>query len=169
MLKISFSTFFLSMVWLLHTQNFMFTRPALHVFCKKTSQIFDKIDQTKYSFKSIESFASFKKRTSIFRSKLNMKLCFTFLNFWFFYFHCLTHSAMTHWLTGVTARRYYCIWRVEKYPGQECLRVNDQLLMLSCSERKYIDYIISNLIMKIPTYEVHSILEAIMDDEGVNW
>ena len=32
-----------------------------------------------------------------------------------------------------------------------------------------IDYIIWNQIMKILTYKVHSILKAIMDDEGVNW
>ena len=34
---------------------------------------------------------------SLLRSKLNIKLCFTFVNFWSFYFHCLSHSAMTMW------------------------------------------------------------------------
>ena len=63
-------------------------------FLRITSQIFDKIDQTKYSFKNIDSFASFKKRMSLFRLKLNIKLCFTFVNFWSFYFHCLSHSAL---------------------------------------------------------------------------
>ena len=61
-------------------------------FLRITSQILDKIDQTKYSLKSIDSFAPFKKRMSIFRSKLKIKWCFTFLNFWSFYFHCLSHS-----------------------------------------------------------------------------
>ena len=80
MLKISFSTFFLSMVWLLYTQNFMFTRPALHVFFVQiTSQIFDKIDQTKYlQKKSMDSFVSFKKRMSIFSIKTEHKIMFYF-------------------------------------------------------------------------------------------
>ena len=63
-------------------------------FLQITSQIFEKNDQTKYSFKNIDSFASFKKRMSLFPSKLSIKLCFTFVNFWSFYFNCLSHSAL---------------------------------------------------------------------------
>ena len=54
-----------------------------------------------------------------------------------------------------------------KKKTQEYARVNDQ--MLSFRKHNLIDYIIWNQIMKIPTYKVHSILKAIMDDEGVNW
>ena len=75
-----------------HTK-FHVSQTSYSCFLQITSQIFEKIDQTKYSFKNIDSFASFKKRMSLFPSKLNIKLCFTFVNFWSFYFHCLSPSA----------------------------------------------------------------------------
>ena len=93
-------SFFLSMVWLLHTQNFMFTKPALHVFCKKLHKYLTKLIKPNIHSKVLrvlQHLIFF----SIFRSKLNMELCFTFLNFRFFYFHCLTHSAMLNMTVGL--------------------------------------------------------------------
>ena len=100
-------SFFLRTTQLLCTPNFILRRPPLHVVCKKSWQIFDKICETKYLFKNFVNFASSRRKIIIFKFKMSKKKISTFQNFENVYFHGKGHSAM-HWsptMGALTLRR----------------------------------------------------------------